>query len=93
MHFRQSNVISNDLTNIGSQTRKRRKLLGLSQTQAASQIQAHRNEISRIENGKFTGNIATFTRYLNLLGLSLRADISQSPTLEDLDTMFNADAD
>ena len=86
-------LISNDLIHIGSQARARRKLARLSQTEAASQIQAHRNEISRIENGKFTGNIATFTRYLNLLGLSLRAEISRSPSLEDLDELFNEEAD
>ncbi|MEO1244798.1 MAG: helix-turn-helix transcriptional regulator [Pseudomonadota bacterium] len=86
-------MISKDLINIGSQACARRKLAGLSQTDAGSQIQAHRNEISRIENGKFTGSIATFTRYLNLLGLSLRVEISRSPSLEDLDALFNEDTD
>ena len=56
-------------------------------------IQAHRNEISRIENGKYTGNIATMARYLNLLGLSLTAQVSKHPELEDLDQIFNVETD
>ena len=45
--------------------------------------------ISRIENGKYSGNIATFVRYLNLLGLSLQSEVSSYPALEDLDNLFN----
>ena len=84
-------MFSKDLITIGSEARARRKLQGLTQIEAAEQIQAHRNEISRIEQGKYGGNVGTFTRYLNLLGLSLRTEISQHPTLDDLDDLFNQD--
>jgi len=86
-------MISSDLINIGKEAKIRRKLRGFSQTEAAHKIQAHRNEISRIENGKYTGNIATFIRYLNLLGLSLQTAISQHPQLDDLDKLFNEEDD
>ena len=84
-------MISHDLLEIGKTARSRRQLLGQSQAEAAQNIQAHRNEISRIENGKYSGNLATFVRYLNLLGLSLCTQVSQRPTLEDLDSLFNED--
>jgi len=81
-------LISQNLITIGDTAKIRRKTLGLSQTEAAAQIQAHRNEISRIETGKYTGNIVTYTRYLDLLGLSLQTTIARSPVLEDLDGLF-----
>lgn len=77
------------LATIGQQARERRKARGWNQAEAASQIQAHRNEISRIENGGYRGNLSTFCRYLNLLGLGLRADVIRHPTLDDLDALFN----
>ncbi len=86
-------MISHDLLEIGKKARSRRKMLGQSQAQAAQEIHAHRNEISRIENGKYSGSLATFVRYLNLLGLSLCTQVSQHPTLEDLDSLFNEDDD
>ena len=86
-------MFSKDLITIGNDARARRKMQGLTQIEAANQIQAHRNEVSRIEQGKYRGNIATFTRYLNLLGLSLRTEIRQHPTLDDLDDLFNQDED
>ncbi len=78
-----------ELIDIGQQTRERRKARGWSQSEAASQIQAHRNEISRIENGNYRGNLATFCRYLNLLGLRLRTEVTRHPTLDDLDSLFS----
>ena len=78
-----------ELIDIGQQARERRKARGWSQSAAASQIQAHRNEVSRIENGGYRGNLTTFCRYLNLLGLSLRTEVTHHPTLDDLDSLFN----
>ena len=86
-------MISQALFEIGSKARSRRKTLNYTQAEAARMIQAHRNEISRIENGKYTGNIATMARYLNLLGLSLTAQVSKHPELEDLDQIFNVETD
>ncbi len=82
-------MISQDLIKIGADAKQRRKFQGLSQAEVATRIQAHRNEISRIENGKYTGNLATFIRYLNLLGLSLQTKVSRHPQLHDLDSLFN----
>ncbi len=78
-----------ELIKIGHQARQRRKARGWTQSQAAEQVQAHRNEISRIENGSYSGNLATFCRYLNLLGLALRTEVISHPSLEDLDALFN----
>lgn len=86
-------MLSYDLTNIGKQARARRKTQGWTQADVARQIQAHRNEISRIENGKYSGNLATFIRYLNALGMSLTTTVSRHPTLEELDGIFNEDGD
>ena len=82
-------MLSQDLIAIGLQAKAMRKHQGLSQALAAQHIQAHRNEISRIENGKYRGNLATYIRYLNLLGLTLVAQKSQFPALEDLDHLFS----
>ena len=78
-----------DLAAIGQQARTRRKQQGLSQQDAAERIQAHRNEISRIENGHFRGSVATLTRYLNLLGLALTTAVYRKPVLEDLSAIFD----
>ncbi|MBV1882500.1 MAG: helix-turn-helix transcriptional regulator [Pseudomonadales bacterium] len=86
-------MISIDLIEIGNEAKARRKNLGITQAEAAEKIQAHRNEISRIEQGKYNGNITTFVRYLNLLGLSLHTEVSRNPTLDNLDKLFNEDDD
>ena len=82
-------MLSQDLDAIGEEVRVLRKLRGLTQAEAAEEIQAHRNEISRIENGKYSGNLATFIRYLNLLGLTLYTRKSRYPVFEELDALFN----
>jgi|GEM_PF-4051687 len=51
--------MADDLSTIGKKARQRRLEQGLSQTQAASQVLAHRNDISEIENGRFTGSVST----------------------------------
>ena len=86
-------MISLELIKIGKDAKSRRKNLSITQAQAAEKIQAHRNEISRIEQGKYNGNITTFVRYLNLLGLSLHTEVSRNPTLDNLDKLFNEDDD
>ena len=84
-----------NLIEIGKRAKERRKSLPekLTQRQAADKIQAHRNDISEIEQGKYTGNLMTFIRYLNLVGLTLTTKTSANPTLDELDAIFNAEDD
>jgi transcriptional regulator with XRE-family HTH domain len=79
------------LEQIGAKARERRKLQGLTQAQAAARIQAHRNEISRIENGRFTGSVLTLAKYLQLLGLRLTVEVARRPTLDELPELFGGD--
>lgn len=83
----------NSLTEIGLDARQRRKQLKLSQAEAAMKILAHRNDISRIENGKFTGSIVTVAKYLDTLGLTLTTKAKSRPSLEDLPSIFGIEDD
>lgn len=81
------------LGHIGQRARQRRKQLKLSQSEAAANIHTHRNDISRIENAKFTGSIVTVVKYLDLLGLTLTVATASRPTLDDLPGVFGIEDD
>lgn len=80
--------MADDLITIGKKARQRRREQGLTQAQAATQALAHRNDISEIENGRFTGSVSTLQRYLHSLGLRLQCTVAERPTLEDLEELF-----
>jgi len=80
--------MADDLVSIGTKARQRRREQGLTQIQAAAKALAHRNDISEIENGRFTGSVSTLARYLHTLGLELSCVVAQRPSLEDLDALF-----
>ena len=84
-------MISQNLTDIGEKAKSKRKSKSMTQVQAAKKIQAHRNEISEIENGKYTGNIGTLLRYLNLLGYQLTIEPHRDPDFDELESLFEED--
>ncbi len=77
----------------GEIIRKRRKELGKTQLQLADDIYVNRSIISQIENGKFTGSLRSYEKYVNSLGLELIvAPIkSKIPDFDSLQDMFKDD--
>jgi len=74
----------------GKVIRKKRKELGKTQRQLADEIYINRSIISQIENGKFTGSLRSYEKYVNSLGLELVvAPIkSKIPDFDSLQNMF-----
>jgi len=77
----------------GEIIRKRRKELGKTQRQLADEVYVNRSIISQIENGKFTGSLRSYEKYVNSLGLELVvAPIkSKIPDFDSLQNMFEDD--
>ena len=68
-----------------------RKALGMTQKDASLKSDIHRTVISQIEQGKFTGSLATIERYLLLLGMQWSVSLLPSgySQLGDDDGLFN----
>ncbi|AWB69213.1 hypothetical protein C2869_22185 (plasmid) [Saccharobesus litoralis] len=75
---------------IGLELRKERKKRKLSQSESGLPLQLDAAVISRIENGKYTGSLATFENYCNLLGfeLSIKTIEHSPPSFDELDELF-----
>jgi DNA-binding XRE family transcriptional regulator len=77
---------------IGKYLKNNRKALVTENTQAeiASKIGVSRQTISEIENGRYTGSLAIFIRYLNFLGLEIEVKEKpfSVPQLDDLADLF-----
>jgi len=74
----------------GKVIRKKRKELGKTQRQLADEIYINRSIISQIENGKFTGSLRSYEKYVNSLGLELVVVPIKSkiPDFDSLQNMF-----
>lgn len=77
------------LNTIGATCRKKRKALGWTQQELAERAGIHRTVISEIENGNFSGSLKSFTSCLTALGLMLTARATQTPQLDELETLFH----
>ena len=77
----------------GEIIRKKRKELGKTQRQLADDIYVNRSVISQIENGKFTGSLKSYEKYINSLGLELVVTSIKSkiPDFDRLQNMFEDD--
>ncbi len=75
---------------IGREIAKQRKILGLTQKQVANQTGINKTTLSEIENGRFTGSLDIFERYIDAVGLQL--DIStkqhQLPDWDEIEDLF-----
>lgn len=73
------------LDKLGAEAKSRRKALGITQIEASKKSCVHRNDISKIEHGKFTGSILTVANYLEVLGMVIVPRVKGRKTLDDLD--------
>jgi len=74
-----------NLEEIGSDGRSRRKAMGLTQEEVARRSCIHRNDVIKIEKGKFTGRILTVAFYLQTLGMTLTTAVKHRPTIEEME--------
>ncbi|WP_038912044.1 helix-turn-helix transcriptional regulator [Dickeya dadantii] len=70
-----------------------RKACGLTQKQVAEQTGINKTTLSEIENGRFTGSLDIFERYLDAVGLQLELMTKQHrlPGWDEVDKLFAED--
>lgn len=70
-----------------------RKQLKKTQKDIASECGVNKAVLSQIENGKFTGSLKIYERYINVLGLELSVTpiINKIPDFDELGEMFDED--
>ncbi|ADN00223.1 hypothetical protein Dda3937_02160 [Dickeya dadantii 3937] len=70
-----------------------RKACGLTQKQVAEQTGINKTTLSEIENGRFTGSLDIFERYLDAVGLQLELTTKQHrlPGWDEVDKLFAED--
>lgn len=90
----QGNLMTDSLLHIGAQLKAFRKRKGLNQSEVASQTGIHRQVISDIERGRFTGALSTLMRYLTFANMELTCTPKpdEFPQLDDLDRLFGDEA-
>lgn len=78
---------------IGKHIAQARKTLGHTQKQLAETTGIHKSTLSEIENGRFTGSLDIFERYLDAVGLELNVAPKQHqlPDWDALDNLFAED--
>ena len=81
------------LEKIGQKARERRRERSMTQQQAAERAKLHRNDVSEIERGVFSGSVVSFVRYLSSLGLDISWTARERPTLDELGELFPLEDD
>lgn len=78
---------------MGTLIAQARKELHLTQQQIAQQTGIHKTTLSKIENGRFTGSLDIFERYIDAVGLELNISPKQHklPSWEEIDELFGGD--
>ncbi|NAW65921.1 helix-turn-helix domain-containing protein [Photobacterium halotolerans] len=78
---------------IGKAIATARKARGTTQKAMAEQTGINKTTLSEIENGRFTGSLDIFERYLDAVGLQLQVSPKhhQLPDWDDIDTLFDED--
>lgn len=78
---------------IGRQVAQQRKILGYTQKQLAEITGINKTTLSEIENGRFTGALDIFERYLDAVGLQLDVSLKRHrlPDWDELDELFKED--
>ncbi len=80
-----------NLKPLGDLIRRLRKDLGWSQAELAQQSGVSRQEISMMENYRFTGSVIKVNRVLMAMRYRLTAEVFRYPTIDEIDEMFNND--
>jgi len=77
----------------GNVIAQKRKSMGKTQSEIAKSIKLDQAVISKIENGKFTGALSTYERYLSELGLEINISTKKMsyPQWDELDDLFSED--
>lgn len=72
---------------------QKRKSIGKTQGEIAKSIRLDQAVISKIENGKFSGALSTYERYLNELGLEILISTKEKshPQWDELEELFSED--
>lgn len=78
---------------IGREIAKQRKTLCFTQKQMAEKTRINKTTLSEIENGRFTGSLDIFERYLDAVGLQLEVTPKrhQLPDWDDIEDLFRED--
>jgi len=79
--------------NNGKFIAKKRKSLGKTQGEIAKSIRLDQAVISKIENGKFSGALSLYERYLNELGIQIEISAKEKsyPQWDELEALFSDD--
>ena len=85
-------MIRDELVEIGNALAAFRKSSGMTQSNIAEKAQIHRQQVSDIERGKFTGSLTILLRYTQVAGLELKAAPAESefPTLDSLAARYGS---
>ena len=78
---------------IGKNIAKARKALGETQQEISNRTGIHKTTLSEIENGRFTGSLDIFERYLDAVGLQLEVIEKRHklPNWDEIDDLFAED--
>ncbi|WCE29332.1 helix-turn-helix domain-containing protein [Vibrio sp. SCSIO 43137] len=78
---------------IGKEIAKQRKGQGFTQKQMADQTGINKTTLSEIENGRFTGSLDIFERYLDAVGLQLEVSTKKHklPDWDEIEELFRED--
>ena len=78
---------------IGKNIAKARKVLGETQQEISNRTGIHKTTLSEIENGRFTGSLDIFERYLDAVGLQLEVIEKRHklPNWDEIDDLFAED--
>lgn len=82
------NAITRTPKQLGASLRRRRKALGLSQTEVASRINLRQATISDIEAGERDARVSTLMDVLAALDLELVVRPRRKSSVEDLESAF-----
>ncbi|CAM3825844.1 DNA-binding transcriptional repressor PuuR [Vibrio aerogenes CECT 7868] len=75
---------------MGKQVAYQRKQLGMTQQKMAEKTGIHKTTLSEIENGRFTGSLDIFERYLDAVGLELQVEVKRHklPDWDEIEELF-----
>lgn len=78
---------------IGKEIASQRKAQGFTQKQMAEQTGINKTTLSEIENGRFTGSLDIFERYIDAVGLQLQVAPKKHilPDWDDIEELFGED--
>lgn len=76
---------------LGYDIKTRRKQLGMSQHQLAESLSITRQKVIACEKGNTSVSVVYYLKIISALGCSIKLDVLTSPTLENVNTLFDED--